>query len=52
MEKHTITKRRYSKTVESTFFLFESFRPVATSTPYEIQPNLDSPRKFITAFND
>lgn len=36
MGKHTITKRRYSKTLESTFFLFESFRPLATSTPHEI----------------
>jgi hypothetical protein len=36
MSKHTITKRRYSKTFETTFFLLDSFRPLATSTPYEI----------------
>jgi hypothetical protein len=32
-------QRRYSKTLEATLFLFDSFRPLATSTPYEINTN-------------
>lgn len=59
MNKRSISKRRYSQH-EPTFFLFERvnttdrpntfFRPLATSTPYEIEQshsfNSDSPRSF------
>jgi hypothetical protein len=51
MEKQTITKRRYSDQSKSVF-LFESFRPLATSTPYEIGQshliNTNSPRPLLT----
>lgn len=46
MDKHILTKRRYSKNLDSTLFFFQTIRPLATSTPYEIQ-SPDSSRKFI-----
>lgn len=39
MGRHTITKRRYSKTLDTTFYLF---RPLATSTPYDFNSQRSS----------